>query len=168
MPTDGSNLYRGDWVFHSRMPDWGYGKIFESQEKKISVFFQHVGEKKLSLAHVDLEKVDTERISELLLDGKLDDFKTNLADSLLKGDQGQVMISACSSLEATCSLCNSKSNKAMVYGYIKTGRLPICSLCKDSINQRPKEKEDALLGTGTRKTPKTKKIVNRNGTVKKT
>ena len=55
----------GDKVRHSKMPDWGLGKVMEvTSDGKARIFFIHAGEKTILLSHVDFEKVEGEEAAQ--------------------------------------------------------------------------------------------------------
>lgn len=50
---------KGDRVKHPSVPEWGVGEVIrDSNDQSVTVFFEGVGEKELSLAHVKLQKVE--------------------------------------------------------------------------------------------------------------
>lgn len=66
----------GDIVRNTKVPDWGPGRVLEAgSEDTIRVFFLNAGEKKLSLKHVTLERVDGEEAENFILQNpNLDDL----------------------------------------------------------------------------------------------
>lgn len=63
---------KGDWVKHPDKPEWGLGKCLEdSSSSTVRVFFDHVGEKQLSLAHVTLKLATSTQAKRLALDERL-------------------------------------------------------------------------------------------------
>ena len=129
-------LSKGDWVFHPRMPDWGYGKILElTSDKKGRVFFLLAGEKKLSWEHAGLGIVQGDEVSQAALNDQLTDFKLKLARDLLTSEdlnQGITCI-PCESLGSKCELCKSASDGLRVYSLAQKGKMCICDMCRDKI-----------------------------------
>jgi len=59
----------GGKVRHSKMPEWGMGKVMEiTQDGKVRIFFIHAGEKLLSLKYVAFEKVEGADVYHPILD----------------------------------------------------------------------------------------------------
>ncbi|SPF39207.1 hypothetical protein SBDP1_230002 [Syntrophobacter sp. SbD1] len=130
-------LSKGDWVFHPRMPDWGYGKVLEVLSgNKGRVFFLLAGEKKLSWEHSGLDRVEGDTASQTALDGQITEFKEKLARDLLTSEELShgVTCTPCDSLSQKCELCNSSSDKGLrVYSFSQKGKLCLCDMCRDRI-----------------------------------
>ncbi|SPF51648.1 hypothetical protein SBDP1_970009 [Syntrophobacter sp. SbD1] len=129
-------LSKGDWVFHPRMPDWGYGKILElTGDKKGRVFFLLAGEKKLSWEHAGLGIVQGDEVSQSALNDQLIDFKFNLAIDLVISEalnQGIACI-PCDSPGSKCELCKSSPDVLRIYSLAHKGKMCICDVCRDKI-----------------------------------
>lgn len=129
-------LSKGDWVFHPRMPDWGYGKVLEVlDENKGRVFFLLAGEKKLSWEHAGLGRVENDTESQAALNDQLAEFKVKLAKDLLTSEEfsGGVTCTPCESFSSECELCRQASSSLRVYSYNKRGKLCLCDACRDRI-----------------------------------
>ena len=129
-------LSKGDWVFHPRMPDWGYGKILELiGNNKGRVFFLLAGEKKMSWEHADLGLVEGDKVSQAALNDQLVEFKQNLARDLLTSEKlGQgVTCAPCDSLSSRCELCKCSSESLRVYSLAQKGKMCLCEMCRDKI-----------------------------------
>jgi hypothetical protein len=129
-------LAKGDWVFHPRMPDWGYGQILElTSDKKGRVFFLLAGEKRLSWEHAGLGIVQGDEVSQAALNDQVMDFKLKLAKDLVTSEdlnQGVTSIT-CDSFTSKCELCKSASHGLRVYSLAQRGKMCICDKCKDKI-----------------------------------
>jgi len=56
-----NRYYKGQWVKHPKLLDWGRGVVLaDSDEKKVEVTFENVGKKTVSLEHVQLKVVNDE------------------------------------------------------------------------------------------------------------
>jgi len=129
-------LSKGDWVFHPRMPDWGYGKILELiGDTKGRVFFLLAGEKKLSWEHADLGLVDGDDASQAALNEQLVEFKLQLARDILASEElGQgVTCTPCDSFKSKCELCRRGSESLRVYSLSQKGKMCLCDMCRDKI-----------------------------------
>lgn len=136
-------LSKGDWVFHPRMPGWGYGKILELiGNSKGRVFFLLAGEKKMSWEHAGLALVENDETSQATLNGQLVEFKINLAKDLLTSDelsQG-VTCTPCDSFSSRCELCKSASESLRIYSLSQRGKMCLCDLCRDKIMLETKDR----------------------------
>lgn len=129
-------LSKGDWVFHPRMPGWGYGKILELiGENKGRVFFLLAGEKKMSWEHAGLGLVEGDKVSQAALNEQLVEFKLNLARDLLTSEElsRQVTCIPCESFSSKCELCKSTSESLRVYSLTQKGKMCLCDVCRDKI-----------------------------------
>ncbi len=138
-------LSKGDWVFHPRMPDWGYGKVMEVLNgSKGRVFFLLAGEKKLSWEHAALGRVEGDTVSQAALNDQLAEFKVNLARDLLTSDELShgVTCTACESLSSKCELCKSASGSLRIYSFTQRGKLCLCDACRDRIMLETKGREE--------------------------
>jgi hypothetical protein len=127
---------KGDWVFHPRMPDWGYGKVLEVLgESKGRVFFLLAGEKILSWEHADLGKVESDIVSQAALNDQLSEFKVKLAKDLLTSEELRhgVTCSACESPSSRCELCKCASESLRIYSFTQRGKMCLCDACRDRI-----------------------------------
>jgi hypothetical protein len=130
------HLSKGDWVFHPRMPGWGYGKILEATGgNKGRVFFLLAGEKKMSWEHAGLVLVKSDNASQAALNGQLAEFKLNLATDLLTtvGPGGGVTCIPSDSTDSRCELCKCSSENLRSYSLEKKGKMCICDACRDKI-----------------------------------
>jgi hypothetical protein len=136
-------LSKGDWVFHPRMPDWGYGKIMELiGNNKGRVFFLLAGEKKMSWEHAGLGLVEGDKVSQAALNDQLVEFNLNFARDLLTSEelsQG-VTCTPCNSLNSRCELCKSASDSLRVYSLTSKGKMCLCDLCRDKIMLETKDR----------------------------
>jgi hypothetical protein len=129
-------LSKGDWVFHPRMPDWGYGKILELiGDSKGRVFFLLAGEKKMSWEHAGLGLVEGDEISQAALNEQLVQFKLNLARDLLTSDEPSqgVTCTPCDSFSSRCELCKCASESLRLYSLTQKGKMCLCEMCRDKI-----------------------------------
>lgn len=137
-------LSKGDWVFHPRMPGWGYGKILEViGVNKGRVFFLLAGEKKMSWEHAGLGLVEGDKISQTALNNQFVEFKVKLAKDLLTSDelvQG-VTCTPCDSISSKCELCMSASASLRVYKLTQRGKMCLCDPCRDKIMLETKDRE---------------------------
>lgn len=136
-------LAKGDWVFHPRMPGWGYGKILELiGENKGRVFFLLAGEKKMSWEHSGLGLVEGDESSQAALNDQLVEFKLNLARDLLTSEElGQgVICTPCDSLSSRCELCKSASESLRIYSLAQKGKMCLCEMCRDKIMLETKDR----------------------------
>jgi hypothetical protein len=127
---------KGDWVFHPRMPAWGYGKVLELlDEKKGRVFFLLAGEKKLSWEHASLDKVESDTISQTALNEQFTEFKVNLARDLLTSEElkQEVTCTPCDTIRSKCELCKSASDSVRDYTLSQKGKICLCDMCRDKI-----------------------------------
>ena len=121
--TEGK-LSKGDWVFHPRMPGWGYGKILELiGANKGRVFFLLAGEKKMSLEHAGLGLVEGEIAPWTALNDQLKELKLNLARDILSSQELSrgVTCNPCDSFSSRCELCKRASDSLRVYSLIQKG-----------------------------------------------
>jgi hypothetical protein len=136
-------LSKGDWVFHPRMPGWGYGKILELiGDHKGRVFFLLAGEKKLSWEHAGLGLVEGDKASQAALNDQLAEFKLNLARDLLTSEelsQG-VTCTPCDSFTSKCELCKCGSGNLRVYSLTQKGNMCLCDMCRDKIMLETKDR----------------------------
>jgi hypothetical protein len=136
-------LSKGDWVFHPRMPDWGYGKILELiGDNKGRVFFLLAGEKKLSWEHAGLGRVEGDEISQAALNEQLAEFKLKIARDLLTSvelSQG-VTCTPCDSFSSRCELCKGASESLRVYSLTQKGKMCLCDTCRDKIMLETKDR----------------------------
>lgn len=140
-----STLSKGDWVFHPRMPDWGYGKVLELiGDNKGRVFFLLAGEKKLSWKHADLGLVEGDEVSQAALNDQLAAFKLNLARDLLISEElgRQVTCTPCDSFKSRCELCRCASESLRVYSLTQKGKMCLCDLCRDKIMLETKDRAE--------------------------
>lgn len=161
-------LAKGDWVFHPRMPDWGYGKVMEILSgSKGRVFFLLAGEKKLSWEHAGLDKVENDdTVSQAALNEQLSEFKMRLAVDLLTSEECSrgVASTMCESLGSKCELCNCTSENLHVYSSAQKGKLCVCDACRDkilleaksqaAINQDSLEEGESEKPAGDKKKPR--------------
>jgi len=136
-------LSKGDWVFHPRMPDWGYGKILELiGDNKGRVFFLVAGEKKISWEHAGLGIVEDDKISQAALNEQLVEFKLRLARDLLTSDELSrgVTCAPCDSLSARCELCKGASDSLRTYSLSQKGKMCLCDTCRDKIMLETKDR----------------------------
>jgi len=138
-------LTKGDWVFHPRMPDWGYGKILELiGDNKGRVFFLLAGEKKLSWEHACLGIVESDKVSQAALNDQLVEFKLKLAKDLLTSEeinQG-VTCAPCDSFSSRCELCKCASESLRVYSLAQRGKMCLCDACRDKIMLETKDRAE--------------------------
>ena len=138
-----TKLSKGDWVFHPRMPGWGYGKILELiGDNKGRVFFLLAGEKKLSWEHAGLGIVEGDEVSQATLNEQLVEFKLNLARDLLTSEelsQG-VTCTPCDSPSSRCELCKCASESLRVYSLTQRGKMCLCNVCRDKIMLETKDR----------------------------
>lgn len=137
-------LSKGDWVFHPRMPDWGYGKVLELLGgSKGRVFFLFAGEKKMSWEHACLGRVENDTASIAALNGQITEFKVKLATDLLTSEelsQG-VTCTSCESLGSKCELCDCASAESLrVYSMSQKGKMCLCDACRDRIMLETKDR----------------------------
>jgi len=136
---------KGDWVFHPRMPDWGYGQVMEVLSgNKGRVFFLLAGEKKLSWTHADLGRVESDIISQTALNDQRTEFKVNLARDLLTSEklcQGVAYISSESS-NSKCDMCKCVSQSLKVYSFDPKGKVCLCDVCRDKMMLETKERAE--------------------------
>ncbi len=136
-------LTKGDWVFHPRMPGWGYGKILELiGENKGRVFFLLAGEKKLSWEHAELGLVKSDEVSQASLNEQLVEFKLNLARDLLTSEElsKQVTCTPCESFSSRCELCRCSSESLRIYSLTQKGKMCLCDMCRDKIMLETKDR----------------------------
>lgn len=138
-------LSKGEWVFHPRMPAWGYGQVMEVlSENKGRVFFLLAGEKKLSWEHAGLGRVATDIVSQTALNDQRAEFKVNLARDLITTQELSQGV-ACASDESSnskCEMCKSSSEDLKVYSFSQKGKVCLCGLCRDKIMLENKEKAE--------------------------
>lgn len=129
-------LSKGDWVFHPKMPAWGYGKVLEVLGgNKGRVFFLLAGEKKLSWEHAGLSRVEGDTISQAALNDQVTEFKVRLARDLLTSEvlsQG-VTSALCESYSSKCELCNCAAEGLRIYSLSQRGKMILCDTCRDQI-----------------------------------
>lgn len=136
MNETGVKLSKGDWVFHPRMPGWGYGKILELiGDNKGRVFFLLAGEKKMSWEHAGLNLVEDDKVSQTALNDQLTEFKLNLARDLLVSEElsKEVTCTPCDSLSSRCELCKGASDSLRTYSLTRKGTMCLCDVCRDKI-----------------------------------
>ena len=129
-------LSKGDWVFHPRMPGWGYGKILELiGNNKGRVFFLLAGEKKMSWEHAGLGLVEGDEVSQAALNEQLAEFKLNLARDLLTSEELSkgIICTPCDSSRSSCELCKCVSETLRVYSLAPKGKMCLCDMCRDKI-----------------------------------
>ena len=138
-------LSKGDWVFHPRMPDWGYGKILELiGSNKGRVFFLFAGEKKMSWEHAGLGLVEGDEVSQAALNEQLAEFKLKLARDLLTSEelsQG-VTCTPCDSFSSRCELCKCTSESLRIYSLTQKGKMCLCDACRDKIMLETKDRAE--------------------------
>ncbi len=143
MEETATKLSKGDWVFHPRMPDWGYGKILELiGERKGRVFFLAAGEKKMSWEHSSLGLVEGDKASQAALNVQLVEFKQNLARDLLTSEELSrgVTCALCDSLSSRCELCKGASDSLRIYSLSQRGKMCLCDVCRDKIMLETKDR----------------------------
>jgi hypothetical protein len=136
-------LSKGDWVFHPRMPGWGYGKILELiGDNKGRVLFLLAGEKKLSWEHAGLDLVDGDKVSQAALNDQFVEFKLQLARDLLTSEElsQAVTCTPCESFSSKCELCKSASGSLRVYSLAQKGKMFLCDTCRDKIMLETKDR----------------------------
>ena len=141
-------LSKGDWVFHPRMPGWGYGKILELiGDTKGRVFFLLAGEKKMSWGYAGLSIVEGDKVSQAALNDQLAEFKLNLARDLLTSKElsGNVTCTPVDSPSAKCELCKRMADTLRVYSLTQKGKMCLCETCKDSIMLETRNRAEADL-----------------------
>lgn len=129
-------LSKGDWVFHPRMPGWGYGKILELLgDNKGRVFFLLAGEKKMSWDHAGLVPIESDDASRAALNAQLAEFRLNLATDLLTTVQidGAVTCTPCNSPGSRCELCRCPSEDLKSYSLERKVKMCICDACRNKI-----------------------------------
>jgi len=134
---------KGDWVFHPKMPDWGYGKILELiGDNKGRVFFLLAGEKKMSWGHADLGIVEGDKASQTALNDQLIEFKLKLARDLLTSEElsREVTCIPCESFSSRCELCRGASGGLRIYSLTQRGKMCLCDTCKDKIMLETKDR----------------------------
>jgi hypothetical protein len=160
---------KGDWVFHPRMPAWGYGQVMEVLSgNKGRVFFLLAGEKKLSWEHADLGRVENDIISQTALNNQRTEFKVNLARDLLTTEklcQGVTYIPS-ESLSSKCEMCKSESESLKVYSFDPKGKVCLCDICRDKIMLEIRERAE-INQSITEMNKKSKKTPADNGNKKK-
>lgn len=145
MQRTGPKLSKGDWVFHPRMPGWGYGKIMELiGDNKGRVLFLLAGEKKLSWEHAGLGLVEHDEASRGALNEQLAEFKLNLArDIFTSGELSrQVTYAPCDSFSQRCELCKGAPENLRVYSLTQKGKMCLCDACRDKIMLETKDREE--------------------------
>jgi len=138
-------LAKGDWVFHPRMPGWGYGKVLELiGDTKGLVFFLLAGEKKLSWEHAGLGLVEEDEISQGALNEQLAEFKLNAARDLLLSEEfsKEVMCQPSDSFSSRCELCKGSSESLRIYSLSQKGQMCLCDLCRDKIMLETKDRAE--------------------------
>jgi hypothetical protein len=136
-------LSKGDWVFHPRMPDWGYGKILELiGNNKGRVFFLLAGEKKMSWEHAGLGLVEGDKVSQAALNDQLVEFNLNFARDLLTSEELSpgVTCTPCNSLSSRCELCKGASETLRIYSLTLKGKMCLCDTCRDKIMLETKDR----------------------------
>lgn len=137
-------LAKGDWVFHPRMPDWGYGKVLELiGDNKGRVLFLLAGEKKLSLEHAALGLVGGDKISQDALNDQFVEYRLKLARDILTSEGLGVGTTCvqCESLSSRCELCKGSSESLRVYCLPQRGRICLCAPCRDKIMLETSDRE---------------------------
>ena len=154
-------LSKGDWVFHPRIPAWGYGQVLEIlSENKGRVFFLLAGEKKLSWEHAGLDRIGSDTESQAALNDQLSEFKLKLAREILTAEdfsQG-VSCTSCGSPGAKCELCKDPSESLKVYSLNQKGKVCLCDMCRDKIMLETKDRAEIdqtvmEMGKGGKKKP---------------
>ncbi len=143
MQATETKLSKGDWVFHPRMPDWGYGKVLELiGSHKGRVFFLLAGEKKLSWEHAGLDLVEDDQVSQVSLNDQLAEFKLSLARDILTSEElsREVTCAPCDSSRAKCELCKCRSEGLRVYSLTQKGKMRLCEACRDKIMLETKDR----------------------------
>jgi len=138
-----SKLSKGDWVFHPRMPDWGYGKVLELiGDSKGRVFFLLAGEKKISWEHAGLGIVEGDKVSQAALNDQLVEFKVRLARDLLTSHELKQAVTChpCDSFSSRCELCKCASDSLRVYSLSQKGKMCLCDNCRDKIMLETKDR----------------------------
>jgi hypothetical protein len=138
-------LSKGDWVFHPRMPDWGYGKVLElTGDNKGRVFFLLAGKKIISWEHAGLGLVEGDEVSQAALNEQLAEFKVNLARDLLTSEElsRQVTCTPCDSFSSRCELCKGTSEHLRVYSLTQKGKICFCDMCRDKIMLETKDRAE--------------------------
>jgi hypothetical protein len=138
-------LSKGDWVFHPRMPAWGYGQVLEVLSgTKGRVFFLSAGEKMLSWEHAGLGRVENDTISQAALDNQLTEFKVKLAKDLLTSEdlRQEVTCTSCESVSSKCELCKCASESLKVYSLSQKGKLCLCDRCRDKVMLETKNRAE--------------------------
>ena len=136
---------KGDWVFHPRMPGWGYGKVLGLiGDTKGRVFFLLAGEKRLSWEHAGLGIVEDDEISQGALNEQLAEFKLNAAKDLLLSEElsKEVMCKPCDSFSSRCELCKGSSESLRIYSLSQKGQMCLCDLCRDKIMLETKDRAE--------------------------
>jgi hypothetical protein len=136
-------LSKGDWVFHPRMPGWGYGKVLELiGDKKGRVLFLLAGEKKLSWEHAGLGLVEGDKGSQDALNDQLVEFKLNLARDLLTSEELSpgVTCTPCDASSSRCELCKRAADSLRVYSLTQRGKMCLCDMCRDKIMLETKDR----------------------------
>jgi hypothetical protein len=136
-------LSKGDWVFHPRMPDWGYGKILELiGDHKGRVWFLLAGEKKMSWEHAGLGLVEGDKVSQAALNDQLVEFKLKLARDLLTSEalSREVTCTPCDAFGSKCELCKGASVGLRVYSLAQKGKMCLCDRCRDKIMLETKDR----------------------------
>ena len=60
-----NRYYKGQWVMHPKLLDWGRGVVLaDSDDKKVDVTFENAGKKTISLEYVQLEVLSDETASD--------------------------------------------------------------------------------------------------------
>ena len=105
-------LNKGDRVRHPLKVEWGLGQVLsETNEEFVKVFFERIGDKTISMQHVELVKVDGEDARSIILDA------INFDDT--SSTRGNIFI---------CKNCGQKTN----FGSLSHGErstLRWCSAC---------------------------------------
>jgi hypothetical protein len=136
-------LSKGDWVFHPRMPGWGYGKILELiGDNKGRVLFLLAGEKKMSWEHAGLGLVEGDKVSQAALNDQIVEFKLNLARDLLTSEELSrgVTCSPCNAFSSRCELCKGASDSLRIYSLTQKGKMCLCDMCRDKIMLETKDR----------------------------
>jgi hypothetical protein len=136
-------LSKGDWVFHPRMPGWGYGKILELiGDNKGRVLFLLAGEKKMSWEHAGLGLVEGDKVSQATLNDQIVEFKLNLARDLLTSEElsQDVTCTPCDAFSSRCELCKCTSDSLRVYSLTQKGKMCLCDVCRDKIMLETKDR----------------------------
>jgi hypothetical protein len=106
------NLNKGDRVRHPLKLEWGMGQVLsETNGEFVKVFFERIGDKSISIQHIELVKVEGEEAQSVILDA------INFDDSSSSKDNTLV-----------CKNCGQKTNFGSM-SYTERSTLGWCSAC---------------------------------------